>query len=122
MDKMNFNTGLLIMLSLVFAQCGTESKIKTNDIFVEVYPDRLILDQKQIEKKDFEKELELVISKKIEGGFKRSELTIFLKVDESTRRGDIADIEASLRRLNVRKVTYSVFGKKQTSANKMHMQ
>ena len=105
MDRMNINTGLLIVLSLAFAQCGTESKIKTKDIFVELYPDRLILEQKQIEKKDFEKELKVVIGKKIDEGFKRDELTIVLKVEENTRRGDIADIETSMRRLNVRTIT-----------------
>jgi hypothetical protein len=70
------------------------------------------LSKKQIEKKDFEKELKVMIGKKIDEGFKRDELTIVLKVDENTRRGDIADIETSMRRLNVRKVTYSVFGAK----------
>ena len=112
MDKMNTITGLLIVLSLVFVQCETESIIKTKDIFIELYPDRLILEQNQIEKKDFEKELKVVIGKKIDEGFKRDELTIVLKVEENTRRGDIADIETSMRRLNVRKVTYSVFEEK----------
>jgi hypothetical protein len=116
MDKKIINAGLLIVVSLVFVQCWTESKIKTKDILVELFPDRLILEQRQIEKNDFEKELKLVINKKIEEGFKRDELTIVLKVDENTRRGDIADLETAMRRLNVRKVTYSVFGRKQTSA------
>jgi hypothetical protein len=117
MDKKIINAGLLIMLSLVFVQCWTENKIKTKDIFVELFPDRLILEQKQIEKNDFEKELKLVINKKIEEGFKLEDLTIVLKVDENTRRGNIADLETAMRRLNVRNVTYSVFGRKQTSAN-----
>ena len=57
MDKMIFKAGLLIMLGLVFAQCWTKNEIKTKDIFVELSPDRLILEQRQIEKNDFEKEL-----------------------------------------------------------------
>jgi hypothetical protein len=117
MDKMIFKAGLLIMLSLVFAQCWTKNKIKTKEIFVELSPGRLILEQRQIEKNDFEKELKLAINKKIEEGFKRDELAIVLKFDGNTRRGDIADLETAMRRLNVRKVTYSVFDRKQTSAN-----
>jgi hypothetical protein len=30
-------------------------------------------------------------------------------VDKNTRRGDIADIEVSLRRLNIRQINYSTY-------------
>lgn len=41
---MNIQIGILLGLSVVFADCKTE--IKTNNIFIELYPDNLILDQK----------------------------------------------------------------------------
>ena len=106
---MNINNGLFFGLCLVLSACGTE--LKTKEIFVELSPNSLILEQKQIEKKDFEKELKTVIDKKIQDGFKKDELIINLKVDENTRRGDIADLETAMRRLNVRKVIYSTFGR-----------
>jgi hypothetical protein len=106
---MNINTGLFFGLCLFFSACGTE--LKTKEIFVELSPDSLVLEQKRIEKKDFEKELKTVIDKKIQEGFKKEELTINLTVDKNTRRGDMADLETAMRRLNVRKVIYSTFGK-----------
>ena len=109
---MKIITGLLIALSLVFTQCRTNSEIKKNEIFVELYPDRLILEQKQIKKNDFEEELKTVVDKKIDEGFKKDELTIVLKVEKNTRRGDVADVEMSMRRLNVRKLKFSIFEKK----------
>jgi hypothetical protein len=114
---MNIRIGLLLGLCLVSSACGT--KLKTKDIFVELSPDGLILEQKQIERKDFEKELKIVIDRKINEGFRKDELIVNLKVDENTRRGDIADVETAMRRLNVKKVVYSAFGRKQTSDNKI---
>jgi biopolymer transport protein ExbD len=120
MARTNIKIGILIVLNVLVLflwQCRSESKIKkTNEISIELYPDSLFLEQRQIKKKDFEKELRIAINIKLEAGFKRDELTIVLKVDENTRRGDVADIQTSMRRLNVRKVIYSTFGKKQASA------
>jgi hypothetical protein len=39
---------------------------------------------------------------------KHDDLEIRLRVDANTRRGDIADLETAMRRLNVRKIFYSV--------------
>jgi len=101
-----------LVLFFSFA-CSVEKK--TNEIFVEISPEKLTLDQKNIQKDDFEKQLKIVIDKKKSDGFKREELIINLNVDKRTRRGDIADIETALRRLNVRRVNYSTLGEEQTS-------
>jgi hypothetical protein len=103
---MNIKSGFLLGL-LVFTACGKE--LKSNNIFVEVSPGSLILEQRQIEKESFEKELKIVIDKKVREGFNKEELTINLRVDKNTRRGDIADMETAMRRLNMRKVIYSTF-------------
>lgn len=103
---MNIKSGLLLGL-LLFTACGKE--LKTNNIFVEMSPASIILEQRQIEKGSFEKELKIVIDKKLREGFNKEELTINLRVDKNTRRGDIADVEVAMRRLNVRKVIYSTF-------------
>ncbi|GAA0196341.1 hypothetical protein GCM10009122_60910 [Fulvivirga kasyanovii] len=109
---MRIISGLLIVLSFVFVQCGAKNEVNANLILVELYPDRLILEQKQIKKNDFEEELKTVVDKKIDEGFKKDELTIVLKVEKNTRRGDVADVEMSMRRLNVRKLKFSIFEKK----------
>src|SRR5688572_13870626 len=110
MDAMKY---LALFLFITIA-CSTEKK--TNAIYIEISPGKLTLNQKTIKKAHFEKELKSIIDEKEATGFKREELVINLKVDERTRRGDIADIEVALRRLNVRRVIYSTFDKKQEVA------
>lgn len=72
-------------------------------------PEILLVESRQIHKRDFESVLQAIIEQKMSTGIRREELTIDLKVDGSTKRGDVADIEMSLRRLNVKKITYSTF-------------
>lgn len=95
---------LLLML------VGCSSEPKSNIIFIEISPVNLLLEKKEIEKGSFEKELKIVIDYKLKQGFKKEELVVNLKVDKQTRRGDIADLEVTLRRLNVRKIIYSTIG------------
>ena len=105
---------LTIVLFLLLGCSGDKA---TNFVNIEVSPDKLILEQKIIDKNDFQKELKIVIDKKLNEEFKLNELTMNFKVDRRTRRGDIADIETVMRKLNVRKVNYSTFGKeKETNA------
>jgi adenosylcobinamide amidohydrolase len=66
-----------------------------------------MLEKREIEKSNFEKELKTVVDSKIKQGYKREQLIINLMVDKETRRGDIADLEVVMRRLNVRKIIYS---------------
>ena len=113
MDAMKY---LALFLFITIA-CSTEKT--TNTIYVEISPGKLILNQKTIKKEHFEKELKTIIEEKETTGFKREELVINLRVDERTRRGDIADIEVALRRLNVRRIVYSTFGK-QAGGTKPH--
>jgi hypothetical protein len=102
-------TSRLLTWILFFSiACSVEKK--SNEIYVEISPEKLTLDKKAIYKDDFEKELKLIIEEKAANGIKREELIINLRVDSRTRRGDIADIETALRRLNVRRVIYSTFG------------
>ena len=111
MDAMKY----LALLLFITIACSTEKK--TNTIYVEISPGKLILNQKTIKKEHFEKELKTIIEEKETTGFKREELVINLKVDERTRRGDIADIEVALRRLNVRRIIYPTFGKQAVALN-----
>jgi hypothetical protein len=106
---------MMLFLFLLFA-CSTEKM--TNVIYIEVSPEKIILDQKPIVKVDLEKELKSVIDGRKAQGFKLEELIIDLRVDGRTRRGDLADIETTMRRLNIRKVKYSTLVRLQTSAYK----
>ena len=115
MAKIIINVVFIVALGLVSAKCVTEQKAKTEKIFIELYPGKIFLQQRHVEKEIFETELKLVVDKKIEEGFERKKLTIVLKVHEDTKRGEIADLETYLRRLNVRKVLYLRIGRKQSS-------
>jgi biopolymer transport protein ExbD len=113
MDAMKY---LALFLFITIA-CSTEKT--ANTIYVEINPGKLILNQETIKKEHFEKELKSIIEAKKTTGFKCEELVINLKVDERTRRGDIADIEVALRRLNVRRIVYSTFGKQAVALNRI---
>jgi hypothetical protein len=93
-----------IFILLLLTACS-DKKV----ILVQVSPERLILENKEIAKANFEKELKAIVDKKIKDGIKRNELTIDLVTDMRTKRGDLADIEVSLRRLNIRQITYSTY-------------
>lgn len=97
----------ILLLSLFLLSCSQEKE--SNQISVILTPDKLELNSNLIEKKDFEKELKIIIDNKIKSGYKREELIINMKVDKNTRRGDVADIEVSLRRLNIRQIIYSTY-------------
>ena len=96
--------GIVLSLLLLTA-CSGDNKI----IHVQLSPEKLIVENKEINKTDFEKELKAIVDERQKDGIDRGELTIDLKADKNTRRGDLADIEVSLRRLNVRRVTYSTY-------------
>jgi hypothetical protein len=91
---------------------GCNSEPPTNMIFVEISPKKLLLEKRHIKMRDFESELKFVVGLKLKEGFKKEELTVNVKVDDKTRRGDIVDLETSMRRLDVRKVMYSTFDNK----------
>ena len=97
----------ILLLSLFLLSCSQEKE--SNHISVILTPDKLELNSNLIDKKDFEKELKIIIDNKIKFGYKREELIINMKVDKNTRRGDVADIEVSLRRLNIRQINYSTY-------------
>lgn len=91
-----------------WSSCLCPASIKAR-ISVQMSPEILLVESRQIHKRDFESVLQAIIEQKMSTGIRREELTIDLKVDGSTKRGDVADIEMSLRRLNVKKITYSTF-------------
>lgn len=107
MNSIGIKSALFIGLYLVFSACGIE--LKTKNIFIELSPGSLLLERRKIDKTSFEKELKIVIDKKMQEGFEKEDLIINLKVDKNTRRGDIADLQTAMRRLNVKKVIYSEF-------------
>ena len=103
----------IVMLGLLFLFCflsavvvlGQKNKFPVSET------SSIDVNQKTIIKAHFEKELKSIIDEKETTGFKREELVINLKVEERTRRGDIADIQVALRRMNVRRIIYSTFDK-----------
>jgi biopolymer transport protein ExbD len=104
----------MMLFLLLLISCSTEKK--TNIIYVEVSPEKITLEQKTVKKENLEKELKSIIANKKTQGFKSEELIIDLKVDERAKRGALADIETTLRRLNLRKVSYSKFSMEQKSS------
>ncbi len=93
-----------IFILLLLTACSDDKVIS-----VQLSPEKLIIENKEIDKADFEKELKAIVDERTKVGLERKELTIDLKADKRTKRGDLADIEVSLRRLNVRRVTYSTY-------------
>jgi hypothetical protein len=96
-------------LIFLFFFIGCTSKPLSDTIFVEVTPNKLLLEKRQIDKNKFESELKLLVDIRIKKGFKREDLTIDLKVDKETLRGDIVDLESAMRHLKLRQVIYSSF-------------
>jgi hypothetical protein len=89
---------------------GCNSEPKSNIILVEISPDKLLLENRQVKIRDFESELKAVVRGKLKEGFKNDELTVNLKVDDKTTRGDVVDLESCMRRVSLRKVMYSSVG------------
>ena len=95
-----------IILNLVLlTSCSHDNKI----IHVQLSPEKLLVENKEINKANFEKELKAIVDERKKNGINREALTIDLTADNNTRRGDLADIEVSLRRLNLRRIIYSTY-------------
>jgi hypothetical protein len=77
-------------------------------ISVDISPGNLVIEGKPIKLPEFEGALRDVIDAKVRQGLKPDDLEIRLRVALNTRRGDIADLETAMRRLNVRKIFYSM--------------
>lgn len=95
---------LSVLITFTVLGCSDETRIS-----VRVSPDVVIVENQQVHQQDFEKALRVVIEQKIQKGISRDQLIVDLKVHEATTRGEVADLEMSLRRLNVRKISYSTF-------------
>jgi hypothetical protein len=93
-----------LCLVVVFTSC---IKKETERILVEVFPKEINIDGKKITHEEFEIELKKAINVRLEAGIKQEVLFVSLIVDADTKRGQIADIEVAMRKLNVRKVLYS---------------
>ncbi|NOS94608.1 MAG: hypothetical protein HOP30_22075 [Cyclobacteriaceae bacterium] len=95
---------LTIIILLLLTACS-DNKV----ISVQVSPEKLILENKEIDKVDFEKELKVIVDARKKEGIEAKELTMDIKADKRTKRGDIADIVFSLKRLNIIRTTYSAY-------------
>ncbi len=95
------------MIAFLIAGCSTEPV--SNIINVEIAPDQLKLEKRSIKISKFESELKYIVTAKLKKGIRRDDLTVNLVVDNKTQRGDIIDLEAAMRKLNVRKIFYSSF-------------
>jgi hypothetical protein len=93
----------------LFVFIGCTSQPLSNTIFVEVTPDKLLLEKRQIDKNKFESELRFFVDMRLRKGLKMEDLKINLRVDKETLRGDIIDLETAMRRLKLRNVIYSSF-------------
>lgn len=103
--KMTGRHFLTIISLLVLINCTGNNRI----IVVQISPEKMIVENKEIRKADFEKILRAIIEERQQNGVERSELTIDLRTDKETKRGELADVEVSLRRLNVKRVNYSTY-------------
>lgn len=106
-----FGLFVVVMFCLV-SPC--DAQVKSFRIFVRVYTDYLMFENKLIRNDEFESRLKLEIEQRMKAGVKREDLIISMNVDPETKRGKIADLEVVMRRLNLRKIEYSTMGKKQT--------
>jgi len=97
----------LLFLLFILTACATPTN--KNTIYIRLSPEKLLLEQREIEKEDFLEEFKLVVRQKMKEGIKKETLKIDLQVNEQTRREDIADIEFVFRRLDVRTINYTTF-------------
>lgn len=94
-----------ILFLIVAMGCSTPEV--SNTIFVEISPKVLILENRSVDKNKFAVELKKVVKVKREAGFRTDSITVKIKVDPETSRGEIVDLEADLRRLSLKTVVYS---------------
>lgn len=83
----------IFLLFLPLYSC-TEREI----ISVQVNQDKLVIEDREITKLDFEKELKIIIDIKINEGFKKSELVIHVTADKEIPTIEMSEIEKSIRR------------------------
>lgn len=94
-----------IILPLLILGCSSQPP--SNIIHIEIAPDKLLLEKQSISMNKFESELKFIVEGRVKQGIKKNDLTIELLIDNKTRRGDIVDLEAAMRRQNVRKILYA---------------
>lgn len=109
-----FGLFVVLIFCLVSLVSPCDAQVRSFRIFVRVYTDYLMFENKLIRNDEFESRLKLEIEQRMKAGVKREDLIISMNVDPETKRGKIADLEVVMRRLNLRKIEYSTMGKKQT--------
>lgn len=105
---MNTNKGYITTFLLLIAGfLASFVQREPESISVKVTPTEITIETKEIKHDEFEQELKKVVDSKVKQGLKRDDLFVRLFVDPNVKRGMLADIEVSMRRLNIRKILYS---------------
>ncbi|MBL7857883.1 MAG: hypothetical protein JNM57_09350 [Cyclobacteriaceae bacterium] len=93
------------VLFFTLLSCSPGSK----EIRIDVKPGpKVYLNDQHVDMVNFEKKLQQEVSSLTATGYPKEKLVIELTVDPETKRGILADIETSMRRLNLRKISYHV--------------
>lgn len=82
-----------LLLIILLCTC-TEKKVI---IKVQVNSKNITLEGKEIEKDDFENELEKLVEEKLELGLDQSELIIHVNADKETSKYEMSEIEKAIR-------------------------
>lgn len=86
--------------------CGQE---ESSQIAITLYPESILVDQKEVKEPEVETHLKTIVSNKSKEGITTKSIAIRLRVHQQTKRGKVADLETTLRKLNLKKVVYSAF-------------
>lgn len=107
-SRLNTNKGYITTFLLLIAGfLASFVQREPESISVKVTPTEITIEGKEIKHDEFEQELKKVVDSKVKQGLKRDDLFVRLFVDPNVKRGMLADIEVSMRRLNIRKILYS---------------
>jgi len=91
----------------MFVVIGCSSPEVSNTIFIQISPKSLIVENKTVDKNKFASELKNLVKTKLKAGLKKDAITINVKVDPQTSRGEIVDLETDMRILDLKTVIYS---------------
>lgn len=96
-----------LIFILFFSHCKEEKSPLSNEIAIEINADnQYLVNGKLVADGELKKVLSGEKKMLIELHFKEDEITIVLRVDQAAKRWVLADLEAILRQLNMRKIIY----------------
>ncbi len=75
---------------------------------IELSPEVVRIDGKEFAPEKCFGQLKIILSRKNDAGIHANDAIVVLRVDPKTKRGMIADVEVAMRKLNIRRVEYTV--------------